>query len=53
MRKFNVEVVETLSRVVETEAKDYNEAVLNVADKYHNEDIVLDYNDLEKTDYKA
>lgn len=53
MRKFNVEVVETLSRVVETEAKDYNEAVLKVADKYHNEDIVLDYNDLEKTDYKA
>lgn len=53
MKKFNVEVVETLSRVVETEAKDYNEAVLKVADKYHNEDIVLDYNDLEKTDYKA
>lgn len=53
MRKFNVEVVETLSRVVETEAKDYNEAVLKVADKYHNEDIVLDYNDLEKTNYKA
>lgn len=53
MKKFNVEVVETLSRVVEIEAKDYNEAVLKVADKYHNEDIVLDYNDLEKTDYKA
>lgn len=53
MKKFDVEVVETLSRVVETEAKDYNEAVLKVADKYHNEDIVLDYNDLEKTDYKA
>ena len=47
MKKFNVEVVETLSRVVEVEAKTYEEAEAKVDEMYDNQEIVLDWNDLE------
>lgn len=52
MQKYNVEVVETLSRVVEVEANNYEEAEDLITEKYNNSDIVLDYNDLESTNYK-
>lgn len=52
MKKYNVEVVETLSRVVEVEATTYEEAENKVDEMYHNQDIVLDYNDLESQDLK-
>lgn len=52
MKKFNVEVVETLSRVVEVEAKTYEEAEAKVDEMYDNQEIVLDYNDLVDTSYK-
>ena len=52
MAKYNVEVVETLSRVVEQEANSYEEAQEIVESKYGNEDIVLDWQDLENTQYK-
>lgn len=51
MKKYNVEVVETLSRVVEVEANNYEEAEEIVEEKYSNSDIVLDWNDLECTEY--
>ena len=47
MKKFNVEVVETLSRVVEVDAKTYEEAEAKVDEMYDNQEIVLDWNDLE------
>ena len=52
MKKYNIEVVETLSRVVEVEAKNYEEAENMVDEMYHNQDIVLDWNDLESQDLK-
>ena len=52
MKLYNVEVVETLSRVVEQKANSYEEAEELVSDRYDNQDIVLDYNDLEGTNYK-
>lgn len=52
MKLYNVEVVETLSRVVEQKANSYEEAEELVSDRYDNQDIVLDYNDLEDTNYK-
>lgn len=51
MKKYQIEVVEKLSRVVEVEAVDYQNAVDIVSSKYANSEIVLDYNDLETTDY--
>lgn len=52
MAKYNVEVVETLSRVVEQEANSYEEAEELVATRYSYEDIVLDWQDLDDTSYK-
>ena len=52
MEKYKVEVVETLSRVVTQEANSYEEAQEIVESKYDNEDIVLDWQDLEDTQYK-
>ena len=52
MAKYQVEVVETLSRVVEVEADNYEEAEDEVTKKYDNEEIVLDWQDLVSTEYK-
>ncbi len=52
MKIYNVEVVETLSRVVEQKAKSYEEAEEIVSEKYDKTEIVLDWNDLEDTSYK-
>lgn len=52
MTKYNVEVVETLSRVVEQEANSYEEAEQIIKSRYYNEDIILDWQDLEDTKYK-
>ncbi len=52
MAKYNVEVVETLSRVVEQEADSYEDAKELVATRYIEQDIVLDWQDLDDTSYK-
>ena len=52
MAKYNVEIIETLSRVVEQEANSYDDAEKIVQDMYDNCEYVLDYNDLENTDFK-
>lgn len=52
MAKYNVEVVETLSRVVKQEADSYEDAKELVATRYVEEEIVLDWQDLDDTTYK-
>lgn len=52
MKLYNVEVLETLSRVVEQKANSYEEAEELVSAKYSDSDIELDYNDLVDTSYK-
>ena len=52
MKLYNVEVVETLSRVVEQKAASYDEAEDIVSNRYSDGEFVLDYNDLEDTNYK-
>ena len=52
MALYNVEVTESLSRVVEQEANSYEEAEELVTAKYDDEEIVLDWNDLSYTNYK-
>jgi hypothetical protein len=48
--KHKVEIIETLSRIVEVEAQTPDDAIDIIADQYNNEGIVLDatdYNDVE------
>lgn len=52
MALYNVEVIEELSRVVEQEADSYEDAEELVVTRYADEDIVLDWNDLNYTKYK-
>jgi len=52
MALYNVEVKEELSRVVEQEANSYEEAEDIVASRYAEEDIVLDWEDLNYTKYE-
>lgn len=52
MKKFNIEITETLQRQIEIEAEDYDEAMKIIKDKYHNSEIVLDSNDYIDTDFR-
>lgn len=52
MAKYDVEVVEKLSRVVEQEADSFEDAKELVAARYLDEDIVLNWEDLEEQYYK-
>ncbi|MCO6495117.1 MAG: DpnD/PcfM family protein [Bacteroidetes bacterium] len=45
METFKIEIQEFLSRIVEIEAENANEAVLKVRRLYRNEEIVLDSDD--------
>ena len=45
MKTFEIEVLESLSRVLKIEAGSQNEAILKVEEMYRNEEIVLDYDD--------
>lgn len=52
MSKYNVEIIEFLSRVVEIDAKNFESAVVKAEELYNNEDIILDYEDKIATNYK-
>lgn len=45
MKTYSIEIIETLSRVVEIEADSVENALKSALEKYRNEDIVLDTND--------
>lgn len=45
MEKFKIEIQETLSRIVELEADNIEEAISKVNEMYNNEQIVLSEND--------
>ena len=52
MKVYNVEIIETLSRVIEQKANSYEEAVEKVSDKYDEQKIILDWIDLRNVEYK-
>lgn len=43
--KFDITVIETLSRTVTVEAEDYDKALWKVEDMYNRQEIVLDSSD--------
>lgn len=52
MKKYEVEIVETLSRVVEIDAESYEEAEAIAEEKYDTCEVILDYEDKKNTNYK-
>lgn len=50
MKKYRIEVSEVLSRIVETEAKNEDEAVEMVRQMYRNCEVVLDASDYVETE---
>ena len=52
MKTFEFEIQELLSRIIEVEAKNEDEAYRKVKEMYKNEEIVLDSSDFVKTEIK-
>ena len=50
MKTFKIEIQEFLSKIVEIEAENINEAISKVKSKYRKEEIVLDSNDYVTTE---
>ena len=50
MKKYSIEVLEILSRIVEVEASDAEEAIEKVREKYRKCEIVLDDSDYKVTE---
>lgn len=48
-KKFKIEIVEILQRVVEIEAESVDTAIETITQKYKSEEIVLDWNDFIET----
>jgi hypothetical protein len=53
MTKFRVEITETLSRTIETEAESEDDAVEKVRQMYRNCDIILDDSDYIETEIRV
>ena len=51
--KYKVEIIEVLSRVVEVEANNEEEAINEVEEQYYNEVHVLSADDYKETSYKV
>lgn len=51
MKTFKIAIKETLSRIVEIEAEDAEEALLKIQYQYNNEDIILDAADFVETEF--
>jgi hypothetical protein len=53
MKKYSIEVLEILSRIVEVEASDEEDAIEQVRQKYRKCDIVLDDSDYKETEFSV
>ncbi len=51
MPEFQIEITETLSRIVSIDANDVNEAIQKVREQYRQSDIVLDSEDFITVDF--
>ena len=53
MKKCSIEVLEVLSRIVEVEASDEEDAIKQVRQKYRKCEIVLDDSDYKETEFSV
>jgi hypothetical protein len=51
MANYKVEIIETMSRIVDVEASSAEMAERIVKDMYHDEDITLDYADFDEVEF--
>lgn len=51
MKEFNIEISETLQKVISIEAESEKEALKIAKEKYRNEEIILDYTDFKDVDF--
>lgn len=52
MKQFEIEIEEILQRIIKVEADSKEEAIRIAEEKYKNEEIILDENDLKEVNYK-
>jgi len=52
MKKFNIEITETLQKTVEVEADNKKDAMHKVVKMYKNSEVILDANDFVDLDFK-
>lgn len=52
MKQFEIEIEEILQRIIKVEADSKEEAIRIAKEKYKNEEIILDENDLKEVNYK-
>ena len=53
MPKYNVQITETLQRIIEVEAEDEDMAIEQIEGSYQDCDIVLDAEDFKDVDYEV
>ena len=53
MAQFEIRIEEYLSKIVTVEASDSDMALRIVRDRYHDEDIVLDYADFDDVEFSV
>jgi len=51
LKTYQIEIVETMSAIIEISAKDDSSAVMQAQERYRNEDIELNYDDLIDTKF--
>ncbi|MDP3837293.1 MAG: DpnD/PcfM family protein [Methylococcales bacterium] len=50
LKKYQIEITETLQRIVEVEAASLDDAIVEIRKQYENEEIILDSSDCVETD---
>ena len=53
MKKYKIEIIETLSRTVEIEADSETDAVVKLSEAYHEEELILNSSDHIGTEFKV
>ena len=53
MKKYTIEITETLQKQISVEANSYEEAERKVKEQYRNNDIILDSDDYIDTNYQC
>ncbi|MGP5058024.1 DpnD/PcfM family protein [Psychrobacter celer] len=51
LKTYQIEIVETMSAIIEIKAEDDSSAIMQAQERYRNEDIELNYDDLIETKF--
>ncbi|OLF40251.1 DpnD/PcfM family protein [Psychrobacter sp. Rd 27.2] len=51
LKTYQIEIVETMSAIIDIKAEDDSSAIMQAQEKYRNEDVELNYDDLIETKF--